>query len=262
MRVYHIRIRVRCLILITLLLTPATVFCQRGSFAVADLRDKAVLKCLFDARMIDGTALWMPNFSEAQEFNVSDDGLCHTILDTILVYGNESLLVFTTSNGDDCHACAPDISLATFHKESDKVWHFERMMKHLRKYGSYGKRQSIRLLKAGKTNYLLRFELSYGSMGEMFKFVNLYELQGYEEVFSSIIYNSFEDPLDKELPYSWDKQFSFTPSDGSSELYDIVLITSGTGRLNKDDEKAPIKTLSGKEIYRYDGDLNRYIRLK
>ena len=254
----------RHLISLIILLLPTIGFCQARSFFVTDIEVRALLTKIFEAQAIDSncTALWKPNFAQAQEFNVWQDGLCRTHLDTVLFYGSSALLVFTTLVQDSCHVCAPDISLATFSTQSNRLWHFERMRKHFGKFGSYGKRDAIKLRKAGKSNYLLDIEGGYWSFGEMTRYVSLYELQRYEEVFKCFLSCSYEDALGKLPSYSWERKLSFAPSNGSSELDDIVLVKGGTAPVNEDDIHSPIKPLSSKEVYRYNEDLSRYVRLK
>src|ERR1700733_1998078 len=120
-------------------------------FQCKDLRGADVLRTLFDAKAVNGDteALWKPNFSEIGEFAVSKDGFCHTRLDTIITYGDQALLVFTTSDGSDCHVCAPDISIAKFYKDRYGIWNYGGMRKNFGKYGSDGKRGEVSVQKAG-----------------------------------------------------------------------------------------------------------------
>ena len=90
----------------------------------------------------------------------------------------------------------------------------------------------------------------------------LYELQGYEEVFKCFLSRTYEDALGKLPSYSWEREFTFAPSNGSSMLDDIVLVTGGTAPVNENDIHSMIRRISAKEVYRYDEDLNRYIHLK
>src|SRR4051812_32608128 len=82
------------------LFTP-TVFRQPSSLTVNDLRDPAILRVLFNAKIINrNVGLWQPNTSESQNFNVSYDSMCHTIIDTVMQYriggNNFGLVLFTT----------------------------------------------------------------------------------------------------------------------------------------------------------------------
>ncbi|HEY3875240.1 MAG TPA: hypothetical protein VGM92_07165 [Candidatus Kapabacteria bacterium] len=253
----------RIFLILIFLLTSATGFCQ-GSFVVTGMEENALLTKMFEPQRInhDGTALWKPNFAEAQEFNVWQDGLCYTRLDTILLYDSSALLVFTTLVEDSCHVCAPDISLATFSIQSNKLYHFEHMKKHLGKFGSYGNRDAIKLRKAANGIYLLDIEGGYFAMGETTHYVAFYDLQSFEEVFTCILSCSFEDALGKLPSYSWERKLSFISSNGMSELDDIALVTNGTAPANQDDVHSPIRKISSKEVYTYDEDLNRYIHLK
>lgn len=60
---------------------------------------------LFDQPKYDslGYALWRPNFNERLQFNVSADGLCHTRIDTLMLWKDRdqrqcAVLVFSTEH--------------------------------------------------------------------------------------------------------------------------------------------------------------------
>jgi len=115
-----------------------------------------VINLLFDSPKIDINNrlgfIWEPNHSESLNFNVSFDGMCHTKLDTILNFKNNSkedcvIFVFKTqtySNIDGilevrgCHFCTATISIAIFCKTGKDTLTLKAYSKHFTDSGLFG----------------------------------------------------------------------------------------------------------------------------
>lgn len=251
----------------------AKSFSQKADFTVNDLHDVKIMKVLFDAKEIDtsGEATWRPNFAEAQEFNVSYDSLCHTILDTVIQYKVHTMtlavLIFETYGYQaldqpfGCNYCGPDISIVTFYKQEDNKWRFEGMEKHLTRVGSYDwGRPQIALRKFADDSYLIELSSNDDNRGYSFSYITYFDLEHFKEIFSAVLH---EDNLgiaeNKKNQYSWDKKLSFIASKKPQGYYDLEVSTSGTHHKRKDNENSPIVNFSERQKYRFDEMSQRYI---
>jgi hypothetical protein len=106
-------------------------------------------------------------------FPKSDDGLCHTLLDTILMFNkngvNNAVVVFGTNEYEggeivNCHACQPMVSIAIFEKGSDNIWRLGKFIKNFCKDGFYGSMPGIGITKVGD-NYFLQVSDENEGMG-------------------------------------------------------------------------------------------------
>lgn len=123
------------------------------------LDSKLILKRLFDNPEIDstGSALWIPNYSDAMKLSISYDGKCHTNIDTILYFKDHrneecAAVIFTHYKyGRDfqdstqiiiggSHFDAVPLGIALFVKPENEHWKiycFEKLFSTLGYFGTY-----------------------------------------------------------------------------------------------------------------------------
>jgi len=249
---------------------------QTEYLTVANNDDSLVLAALFNAKVIMNpddsslVAIWKPNFAEAQEFNISYDSMCHTVIEEVLDYRSSgkrySLIVFatyeyvdSTFSTIDCHACAPDISVALFSTINDSAWEFERMKKHLTRFGAWGKFQGADLQKIGDNAYALELTGENGGQGVWEESIILYELDSFGEIFFCKTHEDNSGSGDKNM-YDWDKKLRFVP--GKNTYNDIILTKKGRGHNPTDNYDSPIVKLTGKNRYKFSEEENKYILVK
>ncbi|MEP7233977.1 MAG: hypothetical protein ABI778_01655 [Ignavibacteriota bacterium] len=264
----------KVLIIITSLLFAIAAGAQPTQFHVKNFQDPAILRSLFDTKLVkNNVAIWEPNFSEAQEFNVSFDGKCHTSLDTVMKFRADNqefaLLIFATygflsaTEKEDCHACAPDISLAIFSKDEDGNWIFQRMKKFLMRWGQWGGFDGASLKKIGDNVYAIAFDGGGSGQGYTDAIVEFFELQSFQNIYTVATHsdnNGVGD--DAATQYDWDRKVEIIPSKNGKGYYEIVATRSGKGYEKEDDNSSPIVKLAGKETYRFDTALYKYVLVK
>jgi hypothetical protein len=200
--------------------------------------------------------------------------MCYTNIDTIMKYHSNrneyALIVFATYNyvdsdfvQQDCHACAPDIGIAIFEKQENGSWSFERMKKHLTRWGSWGDAGDMNLRKIGEDTYALDFSSGYGGQGVWEETTIFYELQYFQEIFSCQTHEDNSGTGDKPaMQYDWDKKIEFVPGRKESGYYDLIVTKSGRGHKVLDDYDSPVIRFSGKELYKYDNVASKYVSKK
>ena len=206
----------------------------------------------------ENEALWKPNFSEKINNLVSDDGFCHTILDTVMYYSvyedHYALIVFSTfkyDNGlrESCHVCAPIIGLATFKRTLDTNWELNKFQKNFMFDGSYGKRNKLDLIKLGDYRYCLTCSGGYGNNGSFESWVQYYSLEeddDFNVVFSYSKYISDEAFYAGEKGSSQESSIKFIHT--KNPYYTIVLNT----------KSSTTKQIIN-EIFNYSPRENRYV---
>lgn len=107
--------------------------------ALAKLFDNSVIK--------NNQILWTPGYEDMAAFSniISNDSLCHTIIDTTLIFDNVHFVIFRTDQYEenikaDCHVCAPIVGIASFEKIGDefRIKHFKKNVFTTGSFGEYG----------------------------------------------------------------------------------------------------------------------------
>lgn len=230
----------------------------------ATLNNKTVLSRLFDEVTYNSNqeALWKPNYSERINMPVSDDGFCHTVLDTTLYYTTENeehaVLIFATyeyQNGErtSCHVCSPRISVATFIQEDNKSWSIEQFRKDFVGLGAWGEMLGqLSIEKLGEDFYCLKVQSAIdGNQGYMCSVTSYYSLNNYDylsEVFSFVYYDSNEGAMEDGNGYTEKVKIRTIPSNES-----YYLIEENSQRTDRN--------VSVVRTFRYSEDDGRYIPL-
>lgn len=207
---------------------------------------ETVISRLFDNATFNSKqeALWKPNFSERINMPVSEDGFCHTVLDTSLYYTSENekhaMLVFATykyENGvrTSCHVCSPQLSIATFSQENKKSWRVEEFKKDFIGLGAWGKKQGqLSIEKLGTDFCCLKIKTAiYGNQGYESGITSFYSLNSFDklnEVFSFVYYESNEGALGDGKGLTKETTIKVIPTDDN--YFGIELTTNLSGRKN------------------------------
>lgn len=223
------------------------------------LEEEALLRLLFDAEeySLERGGKWSPDFEEGLIFNVSDDGYCHTHLDTAMMVplyaGEESedlslaVLVFTTYeyHGDDradCHGCAPDISVALY-EEAEDEWSLRAFRKHITQLGSWGVRGDLAVVQIGEGHYALDMSAGFSGQGYTTGWSQLISLSTYndlDELAMIMTYDSGPAGCEEECDQEWcqfyrnvEREIGFVPNIYSDteypEFYNMVVtVTEST----------------------------------
>ena len=235
------------------------------SFASYDI--KTILKRLFDSQKINSNneVLWKPNYYERMNFVVSDDGYCHTKVDTLITYDtNKKLIIFETSKeGYECHACAPTISIAILIKDENGIWKLDFFEKKFIQYGSWGKTDSYGVAKLGSNFYCLKLRSKVdGNQGYFSGWEVYYSIKNYysgcincaepiKEIFSYIYYNSVSGGSEYYADVPDDNAtMKIIPTKGENSYYNIQLNS------NKGDK------LFSTENYKYSDEKGVYVLVK
>ncbi len=183
-----------------------------------DITDyKSIFNKLYDIPIIDsvGTAIWEPNFQEQQQFNISYDNKCHTLIDTLLIYkdseGKErAIFIFKTITiGIDslkkiehivgCHFCTASVGIAILSKTETKSWnvlHFKKYFCDAGLFGGVGKEGigKFSIKKIANSTFLDFKEPVSGNGNEvkgierLFVIDDKFECSMLENIFSQIYY--------------------------------------------------------------------------
>lgn len=228
------------------------------------LDTKTIISRLFDNPTFNSNqeALWKPNYSERINMPVSDDGFCHTVLDTTLYYITENekhaVLIFATyeyQNGErtSCHACFPLLSVATFRQEDNKNWHIEQFKKDFVTLGAWGEMLGqMGIEKLGEDFYCLKVQSAVdGNQGYERGITSFYSLNNYEqlnEVFSFVYYDSNEGAMEEGKGTTEETGIRILPT---NDVYYLIELNSQCT-----DRKVPVVSK-----FRYSEDDGRYIPL-
>ena len=217
---------------------------------------KTVMNRLFDGVTFNerNEALWKPDFSERMNLPVSDDKLCHTVIDTVIYYSSDkAVIVFATYAYEEgermtCHACAPAIGLATFIKTGSN-WELVQFRKcFLRSFGSYGITGQFAVQKLGEKFYCLKLDTGIDGNQGYFTGTNTYysltDYDEFKEVFSYVYSDSNEGAMEEGKGYTDETAISLIPG---KPYYSIELTT-----------KRNNKGISGKKKYIFSEDKREF----
>lgn len=186
-------------------------------------------------------AIWKPNYTEKINMPVSDDGFCHTEMDTIQYYNSgeikHAIIIFATyeyvkGERSSCHACAPKLSIASFSKEMEGHWQIAQFRKDFVSFGAWGKRLGhLGIEKLGEDFYCLKVQSAIdGNQGYESGVTTFYSLNWYEqfnEAFSYVYYDSNEGAIEVGKGFTEKTTMNITPT---ADFYQIELSIKRTGR--------------------------------
>lgn len=183
------------------------------SIVIINTLDKNVLKYLIKNVTLDhfGNAVWTPADNEKFEFPISDDGKCHTSLDTILYYKGIDLIkravvILRTYQFDNknvkygSHYEGSPVSVALFEKYDSNRWKLIKFSKRLTSLGYYvgaeKRYKGIIELKRANSNYTYLYckQMPGGQQGYVEGYESMYWLDdnpSQREIFSQVYYNDY-----------------------------------------------------------------------
>lgn len=136
------------------------------------------------------SAIWKPNLNERlQHYPISDDGYCHTFMDTIMYYKTVehlrkeivteyAVIIFDHINIDmqGCHACHPTLGLALFFKDKNGMWEILDFNKRFIESGERDERGQLSIVDFGNNLFCLSEKSFGGNMGEYSGGIAYYDL--------------------------------------------------------------------------------------
>jgi hypothetical protein len=238
-----------------------------------DLNDReSLLIGFFDSDSINNNeeVLWLPlTFADQISANISDDGLVHTALDTILFFNsfsvNRALVLFETlhyknGNVSDCQACGVQLSAAIFQEVEGAGWEVLKFMKHFTTQGSYGLNGESGLIQMGDDHWGLKLQMSWTGQGIYGEYVTFYDLENFEKLFT---YTAHEDNIGAVEDYaadaySFDKAIHFIPTvETESGWWDFDMVTQGTQKMEEIERAVPANSV---QRYHYNWDSSNYAK--
>lgn len=233
----------------------------------------AVMEKLFDGRVNDRKeVVWKPDFNEAFNFHVSDDGLCYTKVDTIFNYRGVSgakyvLYLFATnskSHGkyDSYHNDRPNISAALFEAGKYSPYKLVAFNKHLTDCGDYGTPCKVELVSLGKDKW------NTDTWGILFKDGNMANgmIRSWEYLYTATflhfdkIFNVTTGGSNSGLAtgkiklHEYSSKTKFLPNENGLDT--IVVTATGTW-LNENKEIVPV---TPRRVFTYKNNLGYYMR--
>ena len=140
---------------------------------LASLDKETLLPALFKAPVNNGWCVWKPGTTKEDSMNVSEDGLCHTRIDTILYYtegGNQKAVALIGTweweGGSPvwCHACNPFLSIAVSEKLPDNRWRIVLFKKNMGAHGTWSELPEFDIVQLG-TRFFLAEYFEYSGQG-------------------------------------------------------------------------------------------------
>jgi len=176
-------------------------------------------------------ALWKPTLDDFFNMPISDDGFCHTIIDTIIKLNNKSYIILMRTDAYnksekiiDAHVSSPTYSIATVNAR-DKQFYVDNFKKDLISVGSFGNGyDTLSIEKFGKDYPLLKFSSGYTGTGTVTNTNTYFELDNFKQVFEYDSYRSGGDSTEIDPNYSETKRYlTHIPNKGSQYRDDIEL---------------------------------------
>jgi hypothetical protein len=240
---------------------------EESGYIFDDLNSNTILTRLFDNPVFDsnGMAVWEPDFYDGMKFNVSEDGKCHTNVDTILYFNDHSnrkcaaAVLATYHYGRDisdnsfaigsCHFCGTEIGIALFSQQEDKNWQlyrFEKVFTSLGYFGEYKTHRQdsgvISLKEIGDNWTVLSLRQGLGTgMGETRGYEEWYSLeqnqitanlyQGLLPIFWYTYYYSYDSNANNHPQIVETARVNFTKKN-KGDYYGVDLISTKNGKQN------------------------------
>jgi hypothetical protein len=138
--------------------------------------------------------VWPYDYEDYKDFQyiVSNDSLCHTTIDTILVKDTTYYVLFRTDyyEGNErasCHMCTPITGIASFYKTKNGyvLKHFKKRVFQLGGFGGYG---SIRIDSLCKP--VLHVSSGYAGSGYVMNYEYYYDLDDFSYLYNFTSYSS------------------------------------------------------------------------
>lgn len=227
-----------------------------------------VMEKLFGGKVnSNNEVVWKPDFGEQFNFQVSDNGLCYTKIDTIFTYKTTGssqfiLFVFRTDRKlkgkyAQTHIDVPNISVALFEKSRYSLDELVAFDKHLTDCGDYGIAGDVKLVKIGKDRFGLRFFYSWLYDGIFSFSTHIYEATylHFPKVFTLV---TGGDNWGKEAKA--DKRYKFSSDikcKSGAGKYDTILVLSTGTRFNEKKKREP---LPRKQVYFYSQSAFHYVK--
>lgn len=253
------------LVSVLLVMCCSSVSLAQTERSFSSLDFYTVMSRLFETDRFDSNkeALWKPNYSERIMMQVSDDGYCHTTVDTIMYFSSMNdkyaTILFSTydyigGSRTSCHACSPTLGVAIFIKSKGENWKIAQFEKNLVQYGSWGKKDgSFSIVKMGKEFYCLRVKSGIdGNQGYVSGSSSYYLLDEYSHfsrVFFYIYMDSSVGAKGRKLGETTEKSIRLLPS--NDDYYTIEMTT-----------KSSHLKLSEKSIFKYFPESQTYNLVK
>ena len=211
-------------------------FIEAGYYLTPD-DTSAILKAFFtEGEIIDTNLIrWKPDLEEKLKMNVSKDGFCYTILDTLLPLdeiNEEYLFIFKTFVYDSklklvtCHSCAPNYSIGRALSTKMYKADITDFSKNVLTTGSLGEQVQLEIMIAGSSKKLLKITSANRGSDELNEVVHLIDI---DKLNASIHYtalksneNILNDPYQTNNGL-YKKETELTTQYGKTGLYDIIL---------------------------------------
>lgn len=230
-----------------------------------NLRDFEVIKTLFNAdKVVDSIAYWKPDYEERLNFYVSESGYCKTYLYKVFYYkwmdkGNAAVLYLSNDTTENnCHACAPILSIAIFEKNKSNKYAITKFKKNWLVWGSWGLPGKAKLVKIGTSEYAIRLDEGYGNSGSESSSCTFYDLYWFKPIFSATTYRSNIYALEENSPYAyeWTGEVSVNEiaSNDPFAYYDIVVHEKGKKSEDPENYNSAVKYIDKYITYKYKGD--------
>ena len=185
-------------------------FSRDTSFVFHSLRDTdSILNiCFSPLRITKKIAIWKPTLDDIFNLPISDDGLVHSKLDTIIKLNDDSyLILFRTDDYHndgkiiDCHICSPVYSIASIQHQNN-LYIITNFKKDLIAAGSFGNGyDTLRIENFGKDYQLLRISSGYTGTSTNTMTNTFFELNNYIQLFQYNCYQSVGDSTEDYRDY-------------------------------------------------------------
>jgi hypothetical protein len=212
------------------------------------------------------SALWKPNMNERlQNYPISDDGYCHTFIDTIMFYKTVehlrqevvteyAVIIFDHVNIEmqGCHACYPTLGVAHFLKDQNGKWQIYDFQKKFIESGEYGQRGQLSIIDFGKNLFCLALKSFGGGQGEFGGSVSYYDL-----------HNEMNEIFNYTYVYDFDGGIGSNGEGAEHSEAELIIKPikedySSLELRSKKNEKGNIEV----EKYKYSQELKKYVLLK
>ena len=241
-------------------------FSRDTSIVFHSLRDTdSILNvCFSPLRIVKKIAIWKPTLDDIFNLPVSDDGLIHSRIDTIIKLNVDSyLILFRTDDFQnsgkiaDCHVCSPVYSIASI-KHQNNQYTITNFKKDFIAAGSFGHGyDTLRIENFGKDYRLLKIASGYTGTSTNTMTDTFFELSEYTQVFQYNCYRSVGDSTEDYRDYEeTELNLQQLPGRNNIDKNDIEL--KGT-KTYFDAKSRSIKKKKVTEFYRAD-DFGNYQR--
>jgi len=201
-----------------------------NSIELSALDNNSVFNALFNP-YVKEWCLWKPTSIDTA-FPVSSDGLCHTKLEKVLQYREDTLdiavLVFGTFSFDNgiaasSHSDAPFTSIAIFEKGLKGSWLLKRFEKNFGAHGSWGNLPPFKLGKLGRQQFLIE-ERGYTNQGITVGGETYYHIPTLRESLNISFMNEGGTLKEENEQENWEEQIKDI-SEGSTTK--VIVISKG-----------------------------------